>query len=301
MVASRYIVPTKPNKTSDREEINGLALHVLPSPGTRHFVGALTVALGARAQPSDEAIWKNFMEWLNKAPPVDGPRILVELYYKDLIASGASEAEATREIAVVRQMHRQRSDGWRVMFNNIYKTTNPGFATQPNALLVSTVEGRKTGRALDVGMGQGRNSVFLALKGWDVTGFDMSDEGIATARKNAESAGVKLNAIRETEDAFDYGTGQWDLIVFMYEPFPVTSAAYVERLRQSMRPSSIIVIESFREEEEVKSRPSTAIDPGRLLTAFRDFRLLHYQDVVAKADWGLDERRLVRMVAERPR
>jgi SAM-dependent methyltransferase len=185
------------------------------------------------------------------------------------------------------------------MFNNIYKTTKPGFATQPNALLVSTVEGRKPGRALDVGMGQGRNSVFLALKGWDVTGFDMSDDGIALARKNAEQAGVKLNAIRETEDAFDYGIGQWDLIVFMYEPFPVTSAAYVDRLRQSMRPGGIIVIESFGEEEEVAGRPATAIDLGRLLAAFKDFRLLHYQDVVASADWGLNERRLVRMVAER--
>lgn len=263
------------------------------------FVFALTAAVGAVAQPSDEAIWKNFMEWLNEAPPVDGPRILFELYNKHLIENGASEAEATRQIAVVRQMHRQRPDGWRAMFNNIYKTTKPGFATQPNALLVATVDGRKPGRALDVGMGQGRNSVFLALKGWDVTGFDMSDEGIAIARKNAKSAGVKLNAIRETEDAFDYGTGQWDLIVFIYEPFPVTSATYVERLRQSMRSGGIIVIESFGEEEEVKGRPSTAIDPGRLLTAFRDFRLLHYQDVVAKADWSQDERRLVRMVAER--
>jgi len=264
-----------------------------------YFIFAFTVAVGAPAQPSDEAVWKNFMEWLNKAPPVDGPGILFDLYNKHLIAAGASEAEATRQITVVREMHRQRPDGWRVMFNNIYKTTKPGFATQPNALLVSTVDGRKPGRALDVGVGQGRNSVFLALKGWDVTGFDMSDEGIAIARKNAESAGVKLNAIRETEDAFDYGTGQWDLIVFMYEPFPVTSAAYVERLRQSMRPGGIIVIESFGEEEEVKGRPSTAIDPGRLLMAFRDFRLLHYQDVVAKADWGLNDRRLVRMVAER--
>ena len=276
---------------------------------SRHFrlftvmflIFALSTAVGALAQPSDEAIWKNFMEWLNKAPPVDGPRILFELYNKYLITNGASETEASRQLAIVREMHRQRSDGWRVMFNNIYKTTKPGFATQPNALLVSTVEGRKPGRALDVGMGQGRNSIFLALKGWDVTGFDMSDEGIATARKNAESAGVKLNAIRETEDAFDYGTGRWDLIVFMYEPFPVTSAAYVERLRQSMQPGGIIVIESFGEEEEVKGRPSTAIDPGQLLTAFRGFKLLHYQDVVAKADWGLDERRLVRMVAERPK
>jgi SAM-dependent methyltransferase len=263
------------------------------------FICTLTVPLGVNAQPSDETIWKDFMEWLNNAPPVDGPRIIFQLYKKHLIENGSSEAEATRQLASVQQMHRERPDAWRVMFNNIYKTTKPGFATQPNALLVSTVEGRKPGRALDVGMGQGRNSVFLALKGWDVTGFDMSDDGIALARKNAEQAGVKLNAIRETEGAFDYGIGQWDLIVFMYEPFPVTSAAYVDRLRQSMRAGGIIVIESFGEEEEVAGRPATAIDPGRLLAAFKGFRLLHYQDVVASADWGLNERRLVRMVAER--
>jgi hypothetical protein len=50
-----------------------------------------------------------------------------------------------------------------------------------------------------------------------------------------------------------------------------------------VRPGGIIVI-SLGEEEEVKCRPATAIDPGPLLTAFNDFRLLHYQDVVAKAD-----------------
>ena len=69
------------------------------------------------------------------------------------------------------------------------------------------------------GLGQGRNSVFLALKGWDVTGFDASDEGIAIAQRNAARAGVKINALRETEAAFDYGADQWDLIVFTYEPF----------------------------------------------------------------------------------
>jgi hypothetical protein len=68
--------------------------------------------------------------------------------------------------------------------------------------------------------------VFLALKGWVVTGFDASDEGFATAQRNATRAGVKINAVRETEAAFDYGAGQWDLIVFTYEPFPITSAAY---------------------------------------------------------------------------
>ena len=119
-----------------------------------------------------------------------------------LIKAGVSTQEADQRLDVLRRMHRERPDAWRVMFNIIYTSKKPGHATEPNALLVSTVEGRKPGRALDIGMGQGRNSVFLALKGWDVTGFDLSDEGIAAARRNADRAGVKINAIVGTEDAF---------------------------------------------------------------------------------------------------
>ena len=86
----------------------------------------------------------------------------------------------------------------------------------------------------------------------------------------------------------------------MYEPFPIATAAYVERLHRSLRPGGLIVIEGFGEEETVKNRPATAIDPGRLLAAFKDFRLVHYHDVVAVPDWGGPKpRRLVRMVAEK--
>jgi len=261
---------------------------------------ALLLPGHAQPQPSNETIWQQFLKWLPSAPPVDKPGSLFNQYRARLIANGASAAEADRQLDIVRRLHRERPDAWRVMFNNIYQSSTPDFSTQPNALLIATVEGRKAGRALDVGMGQGRNSVFLAMKGWDVTGFDISDEGLAVARKNAERAGVKLNAIRETEEAFNYGTDQWDMIVFMYEPFPVTSAAYVERLRKSMKPGGLIVIESFGEEEKTPNRPSTAIDPGQLLAAFKEFRLLHFEDTIAVPDWGgRIKRRVVRMVAEK--
>jgi hypothetical protein len=85
----------------------------------------------------------------------------------------------------------------------------------------------------------------------------------------------------------------------VYEPFPITTAAYVQRLHRSLRARGLVVIESFGEDETVKNRPTTAIDPERLLAAFKD-RLLHYQDVVAIPDWGgPNPRRLVRMVAEK--
>jgi SAM-dependent methyltransferase len=265
------------------------------------LVVALAFAGGtlAQAQRSNEAIWQQFVEWLPSAPPVDSPGILFNQYRSRLISSGASATEADRQLDIIRRLHRERPDAWRVMFNNIYASNTPGYSTQPNALLVSTAEGRKPGRALDIGMGQGRNSVFLALKGWDVTGFDISDEGLAVARKNAERAGVKLNAIRETDEAFDYGTDRWDLIVFMYEPFPITSVAYNERLRKSMKAGALIVVESFGEEATTPDRPATAIDPGQLLSAFKDFRILHFQDIVAKPDWGANIRRIVRLVAEK--
>ena len=263
------------------------------------LLAAFMLAGHAQAQPSNETIWQQFVQWLPSAPSFDNPGPLFNQYRSRLIAAGASAAEADRQMDIIGRTMRERPDGWRVIFNNIYSSSTPGFSTQPNALLISTVEGRKPGRALDIGMGQGRNSVFLALKGWDVTGFDISDEGLAVAHKNAERAGVKLNAIRETDEAFDYGSDQWDMIVFMYEPFPVTSAAYVERLRKSMKSGGLIVIESFGEDATAPNRPPTAIDPGHLLAAFKDFRLLHFEDTMAVPDWGQRKRRVVRMVAEK--
>ena len=252
-----------------------------------------------QAQPTDDTVFQRFLEWLPRARPANDTPELTKQYRSHLTSAGASDTEVRRQMGIIGPMLRGRADGWRLIFNNVYASSTPTFVTQPNALLVATVEGRKPGRALDIGMGQGRNSVFLALEGWDVTGFDVSDEGIAAARKNAERAGVKINAIRETDEAFDYGTGRWDLIVFMYEPFPVTSTVYVERLRKSLKTGGLIVLENFAPEETMLDW--TATDPGALLVAFKDFRLVYFHDTFAKPDFVTpqEKRHLVRMVVEK--
>jgi 2-polyprenyl-3-methyl-5-hydroxy-6-metoxy-1,4-benzoquinol methylase len=71
----------------------------------------------------------------------------------------------------------------------------------------------KPGTALDVGMGQGRNSIWLAQHGWEVTGFDLSDVGVKLARERAEKLGVKLNAVVQSAEEFDFGKNRWDMIV----------------------------------------------------------------------------------------
>jgi SAM-dependent methyltransferase len=261
-------------------------------------VTAMGFASGADAQTSNEAVWLQFTDWLVSAPQFDGPREMYNKYRAGLNAKGVSAAEADQQMGIIERLMRERPDAYRAMFNNIYGTDN---STQPNSLLVATVEERKPGRALDIGIGQGRKSLFLALKGWDVTGFDASDEGIATAQRNATRAGVKINAVRETEAAFDYGAGQWDLIVFTYEPFPITSAAYVERLGTALKPGGIIVVESLAQDDATPNRTPVSIDPARLLAVFntQQFRILRFEDTTAKSDWNAGQRRLVRMVAEK--
>jgi len=79
-------------------------------------------------------------------------------------------------------------------YNPLYASGSAVFTKEPNALLVEAIRDRPPGRALDVGMGQGRNALFLAKKGWEVTGFDSADEGIRLAKAQASQLGLKLDA-----------------------------------------------------------------------------------------------------------
>jgi SAM-dependent methyltransferase len=60
----------------------------------------------------------------------------------------------------------------------------------PNAQLVAEVSGLAPGTALDVGCGEGGDVIWLARRGWRVTGADFSATGLARAARHAEQAGV---------------------------------------------------------------------------------------------------------------
>jgi SAM-dependent methyltransferase len=109
-------------------------------------------------------------------------------------------------------------------------------------LLASAILDRKPGKALDFGMGQGRNTVFLATQGWDVTGFDPSEEGVRLAQAGAAKAGVKIHAVAASDDQFDFGVAQWDLIAMTYVRSPTAHDA--ARIRRALAPGGIFVYEN---------------------------------------------------------
>ncbi|MGC2662240.1 MAG: class I SAM-dependent methyltransferase [Bryobacteraceae bacterium] len=95
----------------------------------------------------------------------------------------------------------------------------PRFNQGPNGFLMECIKNRKPGRALDVGMGNGRNSIALAQAGWQVTGFDIASLGVAHARSKAAQLGLQLTASVQSDQDFNFGTNQWDLVVLTYQPF----------------------------------------------------------------------------------
>ena len=110
---------------------------------------------------------------------------------------------------------------WSVYFHG----KNQNFKRKPNSLLVQAVKGRRPGKALDVGMGEGRNAIYLAKQGWKVTGIDRAgppamgpgcdplcrrrsgqcgeDPRVAQTRRSAGHRGVP----RET-----WGKGAWNRV-----------------------------------------------------------------------------------------
>ena len=178
------------------------------------------------------------------------------------------------------------------------ESSRPNIRAEDHRVRPECVRNRRPGKALDVGMGSGRNSLYLASHGWDVTGFDIADVGVAQARHRAKKLGVKLNAIVQSDADFDFGTNQWDLIVLTYQPFRDLLA----KIKSSLRDGGIIVIENFHR-DTMRDRlldEDATYGNNELLQLFSDFRILRYEDIVARPDWGIEfpKNRLVRLEAQ---
>ena len=180
----------------------------------------------------------------------------------------------------------QRDDN--SFWNQVYSSDQTIFVHHPTELLVNAIKGRRPGTALDIGMGQGRNSIFLAQQGWEVTGFDPSEEGVRQARERAAKLGLHLRALVVGEEDFDLGTAQWDLIVMTYVR-PVRPGD-ADRFTRALRPNGIFVYENNNVGKQ-----------NGLLKYFLAWRILRFEDLDIRSDWHPERtQRVERLVAEKP-
>jgi len=108
------------------------------------------------------------------------------------------------------------SEGW----DRRYARRDLVWTSQANRFLVQEVDGLGPGRALDLACGEGRNAVWLAERGWEVTGVDFSKVGLEKARQLADSRGVQAAWI--AADLLDYRPepGAFGLVIVFYLQVP---------------------------------------------------------------------------------
>jgi SAM-dependent methyltransferase len=94
------------------------------------------------------------------------------------------------------------------------------WSVEPNRFLVREVEALPPGRALDLACGEGRNAVWLAERGWDVTGVDFSKVGLDKARRVADARGVSVKWERADVTEYAPAPERFDLVIVMYLHLP---------------------------------------------------------------------------------
>lgn len=192
--------------------------------------------------------------------------------------------------------HGQRNE---VQPNNLLIDTTFQLNEDPNSLLIETVSQLIPGKALDLGMGTGRNSIYLAVNGWDVTGVDMTDDGLTFGFAEASKSKVNIDAIVSSAKPGDLGTNEWDLIVHVYKG--CLTEPRVSRISNALKSGGLLVFEFFHREAGIEMKGKmVGCETNSIKKAIeqsREFNIVRYNEEEGVADYGMKNYKLVKLIA----
>jgi tellurite methyltransferase len=142
----------------------------------------------------------------------------------------------------------------------------------------------RAGRTLDVAGGSGRNALWLAQRGLDVTIADISSVGLALARQRAAEARLRIRTLELdlAQDAFP--AGPWDLIVSVCHLWRPLFAAY----QATLAPGGVLaVVQPTKKNLERHAKPPAdyLLDDNELPRLVAGLEIVHYEE-----GWLADER-----------
>ncbi len=170
-------------------------------------------------------------------------------------------------------------------------------SAEPHKLLVEIANAiKKPAKALDLACGIGRNAIYLAEKGWQVTAVDNSNVGIKIAKQRAAEKGVKIDfRVADLEKGeFAIEDDAYDLICDFY---------YLQRdlfaaMKTGVKAGGIIVstIHIYGDAEDAGE---FLLKEGELREFFRDFEILHYHETsLTDEDAGEHHQRTAEIIAK---
>ncbi|RYF27917.1 MAG: class I SAM-dependent methyltransferase [Comamonadaceae bacterium] len=174
--------------------------------------------------------------------------------------------------------HGSPQDALRTFWGQRYAAPGYAYGTEPNAFLVQhlpALHALPTGaRVLCLADGEGRNGVWLAQQGYQVTSLDIAPEGCAKARALAQERQVALTVLAADVTQHDLGDAAWDAIVSIFLHLPPGAR---RRLHQSvckaLRPGGFFLWEAYAPAQlgQTTGGPQTAALLPPLADVVHDF------------------------------
>lgn len=128
-----------------------------------------------------------------------------------------------------------------------YASSEAIWSGRVNTVVREVAESLEPGSALDLGCGEGGDAVWLASRGWETVGVDLSDTAVARARAAAASVGLDSNTVRFiTADLSEWATAQtFDLVssAFLHSwPVEIPRSDIVRRSKDFVAPGGLLLV-----------------------------------------------------------
>ncbi|MEO5987782.1 MAG: methyltransferase domain-containing protein [Candidatus Eisenbacteria bacterium] len=205
-------------------------------------------------------------------PPRDA-RVLV-VHEDPGLAREAAEALGTLGYAWVRWLDAPLD----AMAEGVAHTTAAARLWRPSPFLERVLPRLPQGRALDIAAGSGRESVFLALHGFDVEAWDHAPEALERAEALAARHGVRIHTrLVDLERGDMPDPGQFQVVMafrFLHRPL-------LPWLERAVAPGGALVYETFRLGQEVHGRPKHPrflLYPGEIASVFPSLSVVLHEE-----------------------
>jgi 2-polyprenyl-3-methyl-5-hydroxy-6-metoxy-1,4-benzoquinol methylase len=134
----------------------------------------------------------------------------------------------------------------------------------PDAVLVDAMSKVSAGTALDLGCGDGTNAIWLAARGWTVSGVDLSEVALAKAASRAERARVTARVHWEHADLQHWSTDEtFDLVTafYLHMPLDFDATPLLTRAATAVRPGGTLLVVGHHTVPPWNPNPSSAMLP----------------------------------------
>lgn len=169
------------------------------------------------------------------------------------------------------------------VWNERYAGDGYLFGKEPVLSLKNYLSHLKPGKAIDIAMGEGRNSVFLAQHGFTVEGIDCASAAVQKAQKLAQEKNVSFEAKTQNLDFFLMPLMRYDTILMTYyKPL----ARFFSEIRRGLVLGGTFLLEAYTTEHlRHQKTPNPNIDfeecykPNEVLSHLKEFQILLYKEI----------------------